>query len=247
MRFEGHFPKPEVKNINEELLKLDGFLDDDVAKASFAQFLKHNTYFAVELMTGFQLFPFQEMMLRGMESKDFFLMIGGRAISKSWTTAMFCWSHALFNPGANIGIVSASFRQSRNLFEYIEKFAFSKNGELLSQCITGEPSHKNDAWTIQIGSSKITALPLGVGDKLRGFRFNVMVVDELLLVPEPIINNVIMPFLAANSDPTVQAAIYQEESLLVKSGQMKEEDRTKFKNNKFIGLSSASYKFEFFI
>jgi terminase large subunit-like protein len=245
MRFEGYFPKSEVANVNQELIKLDGYLEDDVAKATLAQFLKHNINFAVELLTGHTLFPFQEMMLRGMESKDFFLMIGGRAISKSWTTAMFCWFHALFNPGANIGIVSASFRQSRNLFEYIEKFAFSKNGELLSECITGEPSHKNDAWTLQIGSSKITALPLGVGDKLRGFRFNVMVVDELLLVPEPIINNVILPFLAANSDPITQAKIYEEETLLIRSGQLKEESRTQFSNNKFIGLSSASYKFEF--
>jgi hypothetical protein len=245
MRFEGYYPKPEVPNVNEKLLALEGYLDDDTAKSSFAEFIRHNIYFTVELMTGIKLLPFQEMMLRGMDSKDFFLAIGGRGISKSFVTAIFCWTHALFNPGTNIGIVSASFRQSRALFEYIEKFAFSKQGELLSQCITGEPSHKNDAWVLKIGSSKITALPLGLGDKLRGFRFNVMVVDELLLVPEKIINNVIMPFLAVNSDPTVQAEVYAEETLLIKAGNMKEEERTKFKNNKFIGLSSASYKFEF--
>lgn len=245
MRFEGHFNNNRPTNVNQEILKLEGHLDDDIAKASLVDFLRNNINFTVELMTGHTLFPFQEMMIRGMFQKDFFMAIAGRAISKSWSAAMFCWLYALFTPGANIGIISASFRQSRQLFGYIEKFAFSKHGEILSQCLTGAPQHRADAWTIQIGSSKITALPLGVGDKLRGFRFNVMVIDELLLVPENIINEVILPFLAANSDPILRTKIYEEESSLIAAGQMTEEERTKFGNNKFVGLSSASYKFEF--
>lgn len=245
MRFEGHFNNNRPEDVNKRLSKLEGRLDLELAKSTLAEFLRNNINFTVELLTGNTLFPFQEMMIRGMFQKDFFMAIAGRAISKSWSAAMFCWLYALFTPGANIGIISASFRQSRQLFGYIEKFAFSKDGEMLSQCFSSAPTHRADAWTIQIGQSKITALPLGVGDKLRGFRFNVMVIDELLLVPENIINEVILPFLAANSNPIVRAKIYNEESLLIKNGQMTEDERTKFGNNKFVGLSSASYKFEF--
>jgi len=245
MRFEGYFNNNRPENVNQEILKLHGKLDNDVAKESLAAFLRNNLNFTVELMTGNTLFPFQEMMIRGMFQKDFFMAIAGRAISKSWSAAMFCWLYALFTPGANIGIISASFRQSRQLFGYIEKFAFSKDGAMLSECFNGAPAHRADAWSIDIGKSKITALPLGVGDKLRGFRFNVMVLDELLLIPENIINEVILPFLAANSDPIVRTKVYNEETNLIRAGQMTEEERTKFSNNKFVGLSSASYKFEF--
>ncbi|MEY2973336.1 MAG: hypothetical protein RI886_1113 [Pseudomonadota bacterium] len=98
---------------------------------------------------------------------------------------------------------------------------------------------------MQIGKSSITALPLGDGEKLRGFRFHRMIIDELLLMPEKILNEVILPFLGVVQNPTERQKIRNAEDMLIKLNKMKEEDRTVFPNNKMIGLSSASYKFEY--
>lgn len=163
----------------------------------------------------------------------------------SWSAAAFAWLYALMTPGVKIGIISASFRQARVLFQYIEDMAKSKGGRLLEQCLVGDISHKNDYHSMEIGRSKIVALPLGSGSKLRGFRFNVMLIDELLLVPEKVINEVVLPFLGVNADPIKRKKIIDEEDYLVRKGLMQESERTTFANSKFIGLSSASYQFEY--
>jgi hypothetical protein len=150
----------------------------------------------------------------------------------------------MINQGSYIGIISKSFRQSKMIFDKIEEIAKSPSAGLFAECI-GDIHHKNDMYSMEIGESKIIALPLGDGEKLRGFRFHVMIIDELLLMPEKIINEVIIPFLGVVQDPTKRKKIRETEDLLIKLGRMKEEDRTVFSNNKLIGLSSASYSFEY--
>ncbi len=63
----------------------------------------------------------------------------------------------------------------------------------------------NDEWVMEIGRSSIRALPLGDGEKLRGFRFQRMIIDELLLMPEKIYNEVIIPFLSVVENPYREA------------------------------------------
>ena len=133
---------------------------------------------------------------------------------------------------------------SKMIFRKIEDIALSPKAAFLSQCMT-KVSKSNDEWVIQIGRSRITALPLGDGEKLRGFRFQRMIIDELLLMPEKILNEVILPFLAVVENPTERQKIYDLETQLIADGQMVEDDRHDWPHNKIIGLSSACYKFEY--
>lgn len=245
MIFKGWKNDIVLPDPNEDLRLLKGHLNEEDARRSLAQFLRGNLAVTVELMTGLKIYPIQELMLRSMFRKDFFLAVMGRGFSKTWTSAMFCWLYAVMEPGSKIGIISKTFRQSRFIFQYIEDFAKSKEGVLLSQCFGAPPSHKNDIWQMEIGKSKIIALPLGEGGKLRGFRFNVILIDELLLMPEDIVNEVILPFLSVNFDPVKRDETEARENELIRKGIITDEDRTVFPNPKFIGLSSASYSFEF--
>ena len=103
----------------------------------------------------------------------------------------------------------------------------------------------NDQWTMEFGASKIHALPLGDGEKLRGFRFHRIIIDEFALMPEKIYNEVIVPFLSVVENPTERQDVYNLETQLIAKGEMREEDRYRWPNNKLIMLSSASYKFEY--
>jgi intein/homing endonuclease len=167
-----------------------------------------------------------------------------RGLSKSFTTGIFAAMDAILNQGVYIGVISKSFRQSRMIFNKIEEIAKSPKAAYLSQCIT-KVSKSNDQWVMEIGRSKIIALPLGDGEKLRGFRFQRMIIDELLLMPEKIINEVILPFLAVVENPTERQKMYDLETKMIEAGKMTEEQRYKWSHNKIIGLSSASYKFEY--
>tara|TARA_Y100001972_G_scaffold57401_1_gene70544 strand:+ start:1435 stop:3300 length:1866 start_codon:yes stop_codon:yes gene_type:complete len=234
----------EYKDINQQLVEKEGFLDENEAKILLYKFLRENPSFATELFTGVKLFPFQHMAIKAMMESDYFLGIWSRGMSKSFSTAIFALLDGILNQGVQIGILSKSFRQSKMIFKKIEDIAKSPKATFFSQCIT-RTSKMNDEWVMEIGRSSIRALPLGDGEKLRGFRFQRMIIDELLLMPEKIFNEVIMPFLSVVDNPTERQEVYDLETEMIKQGKMTEDERKIWPNNKIIGLSSASYKFEY--
>jgi hypothetical protein len=229
---------------NEELSEKSGFLDEREAKLLFYQFLRNNITFTTDLITGVKLFPFQHMAVKSMLESDYFLGVWSRGMSKSYTTGIFAILDAILNQGIEIGIMSRSFRQSKMIFKKIEDIAAKPEAYLLKQCIT-HVSKNNDEWLMEIGKSRIRALPLGDGEKLRGFRFHRIIIDEFLLMPERIYNEVIVPFLSVVQNPTQREELYNLETQLIEKGEMKEEDRYVWPNNKLIALSSASFKFEY--
>jgi len=167
-----------------------------------------------------------------------------RGMSKSFTTGIFAFLDAILNQGVQTGIISKSFRQAKMIFKKIEDIANKPEAQMLGQCITRK-SKSNDQWTMEIGESQIHALPLGDGEKLRGFRFHRIIIDEMLLMPERIYNEVIVPFLSVVENPTEREDIYNLETEMISQGKMQESERYRWPNNKLIMLSSASYKFEY--
>lgn len=242
---EGKFTiKSNKPDINQELLKIKGHLDEQDAKYHLHNFLRENVTFTTNLIGGVDLFPFQHLAIKSMLETDYFLGIWSRGMSKSFSTAIYAFLDAIFNQGVQIGILAATFRQSKMIFEKIEDIARKPEAAFLGQCIT-KKSKKNDQWTLEIGESKIIALPLGDGSKLRGFRFHRIIIDEFLLMPEHVYNEVILPFLSVVQNPTEREKVRKLEDQMIAQGKMKEEDRYQWPNNKLIALSSASYKFEY--
>lgn len=228
----------------ERQLNIKGFLEEDKAKSELFKFFRNNVSIAASLLMGVDLFPYQHIIIKTNIETDYVLNILARGSGKSYLAAVFAGLYALFNPGVKIGILSASFRQSKQIFKYLEDIASKKKAVLFANCIS-KIEHKNDEWSMKIGDSVIYALPLGDGEKLRGFRFNCIVIDELLLMPNKIINEVIIPFLGVVQNPDERNKIRQAEDYLISQNMMKEEDRYVWQNNKLIGLSSASYAFEY--
>ena len=145
-------------------------------------------------------------------------------MSKSFTTGIFAALDAVLNQGVEIGILSKSFRQAKMIFKKIEDIANKPEAGFFRQCIT-KTSKSNDEWLMEIGASRIRALPLGDGEKLRGFRFHRIIIDEFLLMPERIYNEVIVPFLSVVENPTQRDDLFKLESRLIKEGQMEEGQR----------------------
>jgi hypothetical protein len=246
MSWQVGLQKSRNKNvgINQHILSREGFLDEREAKILLYKFLRENPSFTSELLTGVELFPFQHMAIKAMFNTDYFLGIWSRGLSKSFTTGIFAILDAILHQGVHIGIISKSFRQAKMIFRKIEDISKSVKAPMFAEAIN-RVSRGNDEWFMEIGRSRITALPLGDGEKLRGFRFQRMIIDEFLLMPEKIYNEVIVPFLSVVENPTERQKIYDVETKMIAQGKMKEEDRTIWPNNKIIGLSSASYKFEY--
>ena len=237
-------PRTDDEDFNKYLLGIDGYIEEREAKILLYKFLRENITFTTDLISGVNLFPFQHMAIKAMFETDYFMGVWSRGMSKSFTTAIFAYLDAILNQGVEIGILSKSFRQAKMIFKKIEDIAAKPEAAYLSQCITHK-SKSNDEWLLEIGRSRIRALPLGDGEKLRGFRFHRIIIDEFALMPERIYNEVIIPFLSVVENPTQREELYNTETMLIKQGKMKEENRYIWPNNKLIALSSASYKFEY--
>ena len=233
----------EFPDLNKEFLGIKGELHDKEAKISLAKFLRANLGFTTELVSGLKLAPFQEITLKGMLNRNFSMCVWGRGCGKTFIASVFCFLQCLFEPGTKILIAGPTFRTARFIFNHLEKLVESKEAELLAQCF-GAKAKRNDQFEWLINGGSITAIPLN-GEKIRGFRANVLVLDEYLLLPEDIITTVLMPFLVAPQNMKERLQVREMEDKLIQDGHMKEADRLVFENtSKMIALSSASYTFE---
>ena len=235
--------KKKTQNYNEIFSHLQGELEDKEAKITLCKFLRQNLYLTTYLLTGIKLSPYQEITLKGMFNRNFSMCVWGRGCAKSFIASVYCVLQCIFEPNTKILVAGPTFRTARAIFNNIEKMSETKGAELLLQAF-GAKSKRNDLYEWDINGGSIRAIPLS-GEKIRGFRANVLVLDEFMLLPEEIIKNVLMPFLVAPQDMKRRIDIREMEDLLVKAGKMKEEERVVFANNsKMIALSSASYTFE---
>ena len=233
----------EIKDTNKELFELKGFLNDKEAKITLAKFLRANIGFTTELISGVKLAPYQEIHLKAFFNRNFNMCVFGRGCGKSFMAAVFCFLQCVFEPNTKILIAGPTFRTARFIFSNLEKIVQSPGAELLAQCF-GAKAKRNDQFEWQINGGSIVAIPLN-GEKIRGFRANILVLDEFLLLPEEIIKNVLMPFLVAPQNIKERMEIREMEDKLISDGLMKEEDRMVFENtSKMLAFSSASFTFE---
>lgn len=244
-------PKESLTDWNRKFeTELVGDLDYDLARKTCGKFLMHNIGIFVKFLTGFELEPYQRIIIKGWLQKNFTLTVAGRGFSKSFLFAHFCYLYCLMNPGHNVLMTSATFRSSRKVLENIDDWSKRKEGQFLRQTMmfgkSGEMVKKQDMYVIKFyNGATITAVPLGDSNKLRSLRCNVLGVDEGLLIPQPTIDLVLKPFLAAGADIQKKQKIRRREKRLIEAGKMTEEEQIKFKSSsKMIILSSASYQWE---
>jgi len=232
------------QELNDSLKEIDGAIKEEEAKYLLYKFLRNNIAFTSELFLGVKLFPFQAMAIKGMMVSDYSMFVFSRGMSKTFSTAVYVLMECLLNPNANIGVIAGSFRQSKQIFQKMEDIVSKPEASLIKEC--GFKIQKGtDQWTMTLGKSRAIALPLANGERLRGFRFNRIVLDEFLTIPEKIFNEVIIPFLGVVENPIEREELYNLESRVIDKGEMKEQDRYVWPNNKLIILSSPSFKFEY--
>ena len=142
MSWEDGKQQYEKSDVNERVANAKGLLEEKQAKLLLYEFLRENTTFTVDLLSGVKLFPFQHMAIKSMFKTDYFMGVWSRGMSKSFTTAIFAYLDAILNQGVEIGILSKSFRQAKMIFRKIEDIAAKPEAKYLSQCITRKSNTK---------------------------------------------------------------------------------------------------------
>jgi hypothetical protein len=224
---------------------LKGDLSELDTKVSLAKFFRHNPGLFFEMMTGFQLLPVQEILIRSMFLRDAGVIVASRGFSKSFLISVMSILISVLYPGVSVCLLSANFRGARRILEYSEKLVNGSKSDLLHQCFPNPLKRQNDLykWTLPNGS-EIIALPLNP-EGIRGVRASYVLLDEGLNVDKEVQTNVIRPFLTVKQNAVEEMKIRAKEDELIKLGFMTEEDRMVAPRNKFFMFSSASYQFQY--
>jgi hypothetical protein len=85
---------------------------------------------------------------------------------------LYCILESLFSENNRIVIISSSFRESKNLFSTMEEFTYKSDFLKNLTRVSREP----DKFFAKIGSSSITAFPIGNGNRIRGQRPHILII-----------------------------------------------------------------------
>jgi len=217
--------------------------------------MRNPAYFgyATSTLLNLDILPLQACILNEIFYRPFPMLIGSRGLSKSTMLAIYALMkmgltppNSAGGPGVKIVIVSAGFRQAKQVFQYAEeiyensKILKSINGPT-DRCVTRE----NDRFSITIGKNTCIAIPIGNGEKIRGLRANVILVDEFSSIDPDIFQTVIQGFAtvsAGNPIDTVKAkAKYQKAKELGIDIPPPE-----VKSNQIVISGTADYEFQHF-
>lgn len=204
----------------------------------------------------FELIPIQRVVANRVWKARSSIVVACRGWGKTRMAATLAILQAWLNPGRRVGCLSASFRQSKQIFEEISKIW--ERSPLLKQCTIRHPVISNDACRLDFKAvpgedpSTIRALPLADGAKIRGARFHFIVVDECVHVPEDVFQMVIRPMAATHQDPVRAMRIEKEKDKIRSLGlppdierEYIEELETFVGANQIVMLTSGYYSFNY--
>lgn len=187
-------------NNTDSPLSYDPINQESIDYESWTEFLSYYRYyideFAVSIL-GVNLFPFQRLIMRAMARYPNVMLICCRGLGKSWLCALFMICMAILYPGMAIGIVSGNGNQARMVIKQKIEGELQKNENIKREISSIKTSTDDCIVTFKNGSS-IRAITLGTnqkGDNARGWRFQLVLVDEARLVKDNTLTEVIRPMI----------------------------------------------------
>ncbi len=146
--------------------------------------------------------PFQCILIYLMNKHNFFMFIASRGLGKSYLVAVYCCVVAILYPGYKIVVAAKTKEQAKLLItQKIEKELMNYTGSMLKYELprdkieTGGNSAKV---TFRNGSTIECVVS---GEQSRGFRANILIIDEFRLVPKKIQDDILRPFLGVVYNP----------------------------------------------
>jgi intein/homing endonuclease len=209
--------------------------------------LKYNYYFDtvanVEDWVG-DCYDFEMDMCDNTEPNYF---SNGFINHNTFTLGVLAALSCMLYPGYRVGLIAPVFRQSKMIFAEIEKL-YAKS-TLLKEACEKRPTRGSDTCYLKFKSvsgmtpSYIEALPLGDGNKIRGSRFYLIVVDELAQVPDQTLDMVVRPMGATSLAPMERVRRLEQQTRLIELDLATAEDFEEERVNKMVMTSSGYYKF----
>ena len=228
---------------------LDPTEDDYHLKLSWLMVRPEYFSFLCKQIFNIQILPSQALMLQEMWNRRFPMLIASRGFGKSFMLSLYAMMRALLLPNRKVVVVGAAFRQSKVLFEYMETI-WNNSPILRDICDSNSgPRRDVDRCVMRLNDSRVTCLPLGDGQKIRGQRANDIISDEFASIPRDIFETVVAGFAAVSAAPidnVKRIAAEKKAKELGISLDSQEESVANNKDNQIILSGTAYYDFNHF-
>lgn len=171
------------------------------------RFMRNPDYFwfTCKYVLNIDLLPFQALVLKKLYTHNFPMLIGCRGFSKTFLLAVYTILVMLVKPGSKVALIGSGFRQSKLIFEYIEKIWLNAPvlQDMASNSVRKSGTKKEaDKWSFVFGDSIAYALPVGNdGSRIRGLRATHLICDEFASQNPHIYENVIAGFANVSANP----------------------------------------------
>jgi len=211
------------------------------------QFYHQNPCVAAYDLLGVDFAPIQRLVFEDMWFKNYVITVAGRGFGKTFTLGVLAALSCMLKPGYRVGLIAPVFRQSKMIFAEIEKLYAQSS--LLREATEKKPTRGSDTCYLKFRSvagmtpSFIEALPLGDGNKIRGSRFYLILIDELAQVPDQTLDMVIRPMGATSLAPMERVRRLEQQQRLIDLGLASADDFEEETVNKMVMTSSGYYKF----
>lgn len=215
-------------------------------------------WMASKILLGITLHPLQAAAYAEVYKRPFPILLASRGFAKSFGLALILTLKAALTrpvsqggPGMQAVIVGSGFRQSKIVFEYLERIW--KNAPVLrSICNVSRgydgPHREQDRFTMTINGNNIIAIPLGDGEKIRGLRCTIICSDEHNSIPEDIFDTVVKGFASVSSDPIGNMEYYRKieylRSINDVDGLREVSQAFQVRHNQIITSGTAGYQFQ---
>lgn len=164
----------------------------------WTSFYRLNTHRFVEHYFQVDLFFFQKILLFFMNLNSFFVLIAARGLSKSYMIAIFACARCTLYPNTKVIIASGVKKQSKLIItEKIEKELMQYPN--IAREIKQIKSSSNDATVIFHNGSTIEAVTSS--ENSRGYRGNILILEEFRMIKEDLLTTVLRPFLNVYRQP----------------------------------------------
>lgn len=154
---------------------------------------------------------YQKVLLRAFFNSKYSLWVMSRGLGKTWLGALALVIYCMLYKGTLAGVIAPSFRQSKILVEdKIIKDLMDRSPFLRSE-IEKTVISQAEARVEFYNGSRIMAVPTGDGNKIRGYRFHVLMCDEYAQIKKEILDLVVNPMMNVKRGYEVGKTDYDDE------------------------------------
>lgn len=165
----------------------------------WTSYYRENMHRFIEEYLGIKLHLFQMILIYMMTHVSYFMYFASRGQGKSWIIAVFCCAQCILKPGTKIILASGTKGQAKLIITQKIDKDLKLNYPNLAREIKEIKTGANECVVIFQNGSTIEAVTST--DNARGYRGNILILDEFRMIKEDNLTKVLRPFLNVNRQP----------------------------------------------